>query len=96
MPLAALVRSPAEPRRSRSGIRIAMPVNIVLVSLCASGCALPPAPAYSCAERAREVAAFLATDPALPTVTRLPSGERIYISDAPPHAPVHYDGPLCQ
>ncbi len=71
---------------------------IVWGSLFAADCASPLAPAaYTCADQAREVAAFMATNTTFPAFTTLPSTERVYILDVAPHdVPVHVSGPTCQ
>lgn len=59
-----------------------------------------PAPkpdVYLCSERDRMIAEFLATNPTLPIIKRLPSGERVYFGDYPECSRgCHVDGPVCE
>lgn len=70
-------------------------VVVALASACASP--LSPTTIYACSARDADIAAVVATDPAYPMFAVLPSGERVYLMDAPPHTnPAHVSGPTCQ
>lgn len=76
-----------------------MKVGLVLITLASSACVkqsyVPTITVYSCAaQRAQLVTILNMTQPPLPSVIQLPSGERVYVGDN--LLAYHYDGPVCR